>query len=129
GCLFRVDARAMRFRELKLRKTPDCVICGPRPTVTKLIDYEAFCGIGPEPVDAGVPEISVEGLAARRRRGDPFVRPGRARAARDRDLRAVGLDAGSARGADRESPPSLDGGRDRRPLPGRLPERQGGPAA
>jgi adenylyltransferase/sulfurtransferase len=73
GRLLLVDALSMRFRELKLRKNPDCVICGPRPTVTKLIDYEAFCGIVPEPADAGVPEISVEELAAMRRRGDPFV--------------------------------------------------------
>jgi adenylyltransferase/sulfurtransferase len=73
GRLLLVDALSMRFRELKLRKNPDCVLCGPRPTVTKLIDYEAFCGIVPEPADAGVPEISVEELAAMRRRGDPFV--------------------------------------------------------
>jgi len=43
------DALKMRFRELKLRKDPDCPVCGTHPTVTKLIDYEQFCGIGPEP--------------------------------------------------------------------------------
>jgi molybdopterin/thiamine biosynthesis adenylyltransferase/rhodanese-related sulfurtransferase/molybdopterin converting factor small subunit len=43
------DALRMKFRELKLRKDPDCPVCGTHPTVTKLIDYEQFCGIGPEP--------------------------------------------------------------------------------
>ena len=37
----------MRFRELKLKKDPDCPVCGTHPTVTKLIDYEQFCGIHP----------------------------------------------------------------------------------
>jgi adenylyltransferase/sulfurtransferase len=46
------DALKMRFRELKLRKDPDCPVCGTHPTVTKLIDYEQFCGIRPEPVQA-----------------------------------------------------------------------------
>ena len=43
------DALKMRFRELKLRKDPECPVCGTHPTVTKLIDYEQFCGIRPEP--------------------------------------------------------------------------------
>ena len=43
------DALKMRFRELKLRKDPECPVCGTNPTVTKLIDYEQFCGIRPEP--------------------------------------------------------------------------------
>jgi adenylyltransferase/sulfurtransferase len=43
------DALRMKFRELKLRKDPDCPVCGTHPTVTKLIDYEQFCGIHPEP--------------------------------------------------------------------------------
>ncbi len=41
------DALRMRFRELKLRKDPDCPVCGTHPTVTTLIDYEQFCGIHP----------------------------------------------------------------------------------
>ena len=41
------DALKMKFRELKLRKDPECPVCGTHPTVTKLIDYEQFCGIGP----------------------------------------------------------------------------------
>lgn len=46
------DALKMRFRELKLRKDPDCPVCGTHPTVTGLIDYEQFCGIRPEPAAA-----------------------------------------------------------------------------
>jgi molybdopterin/thiamine biosynthesis adenylyltransferase/rhodanese-related sulfurtransferase/molybdopterin converting factor small subunit len=42
------DALKMRFRELKLKKDPDCPVCGKHPTVTKLIDYEQFCGIRPQ---------------------------------------------------------------------------------
>ena len=45
GRLMLYDALNMSFRELKLRKNPDCVICGPNPTVTELIDYEEFCGV------------------------------------------------------------------------------------
>jgi sulfur-carrier protein adenylyltransferase/sulfurtransferase len=46
------DALRMKFRELKLKKDPDCPVCGTHPTVTALIDYEQFCGIVPaaEPV-------------------------------------------------------------------------------
>jgi adenylyltransferase/sulfurtransferase len=70
GRLLLVDALSMKFRELKLKKNPDCVVCGPNPTITKLIDYEAFCGVGaPEAPGAGVPEISVEELAAMREEG------------------------------------------------------------
>src|SRR5687768_7029887 len=46
------DALRMRFRELKLRKDADCPVCGTNPTVTKLIDYEQFCGMRPEPAAA-----------------------------------------------------------------------------
>jgi adenylyltransferase/sulfurtransferase len=76
GRLLLVDALSMRFRELKLRKNPDCVVCGPNPTVTKLIDYEEFCGIPQEaamnPV-SGIPEITVYDLKTMRDRGDDFV--------------------------------------------------------
>jgi molybdopterin/thiamine biosynthesis adenylyltransferase/rhodanese-related sulfurtransferase/molybdopterin converting factor small subunit len=75
GRLLLVDVLSMRFRELKLRKNPDCVICGPRPSVTKLIDYEAFCGVASETAGApsAIPEITVEELQTMRERGDPFV--------------------------------------------------------
>ena len=46
------DALRMRFRELKLRKDPECPVCGTNPTVTKLIDYEQFCGLRPDPQQA-----------------------------------------------------------------------------
>jgi sulfur-carrier protein adenylyltransferase/sulfurtransferase len=67
GRLLLIDALGMKFRELKLRKNPDCVVCGTHPSVTKLIDYEEFCGLrGQEkPVNTGVPEISVEELKQR----------------------------------------------------------------
>src|SRR5208337_1286125 len=45
GRLLLVDALSMRFRELKLRKNPDCPACGTHPSVTELIDYNQFCGI------------------------------------------------------------------------------------
>jgi sulfur-carrier protein adenylyltransferase/sulfurtransferase len=48
------DALRMRFRELKLKKDPDCPVCGTHPTVTKLIDYEQFCGLRPAPETASV---------------------------------------------------------------------------
>jgi adenylyltransferase/sulfurtransferase len=49
GRLMLYDALSMRFRELKLRRNPDCPVCGDHPTVTELIDYDQFCGIMPEP--------------------------------------------------------------------------------
>jgi molybdopterin/thiamine biosynthesis adenylyltransferase/rhodanese-related sulfurtransferase len=79
GRLLLVDALGMNFRTLKLRKNPDCPVCGTHPTVTELIDYDQFCGIekptsvGPlevsrdkavadAPVVDGIPQISVEEL-------------------------------------------------------------------
>ncbi|HTK27931.1 MAG TPA: molybdopterin-synthase adenylyltransferase MoeB [Vicinamibacterales bacterium] len=69
------DALRMRFRELKLRKDPDCPVCGTHPTVTRLIDYEQFCGVGrgeEEPPASGPTptEISAVDLKARLDRGD-----------------------------------------------------------
>ncbi len=46
GRLLLFDALRMRFRELKLRKDPSCALCGEKPSITKLVDYEAFCGVG-----------------------------------------------------------------------------------
>jgi adenylyltransferase/sulfurtransferase len=78
GRLLLVDALSMRFRELKLRKNPDCVICGPNPTVTKLVDYEQFCGIPQEEARVAtatgrIPEVTVQELKAMRDRGEEFV--------------------------------------------------------
>jgi adenylyltransferase/sulfurtransferase len=52
------DAWAMRFRELKLRKDPACPVCGESPTVKELIDYEAFCGLRPQPATGDAAETS-----------------------------------------------------------------------
>ena len=69
GRLLLYDAWNMKFRELKLRRDPECPVCGDNPTVTQLIDYEEFCGVKPAPVSAnpsgGVPETTVEELKAR----------------------------------------------------------------
>jgi adenylyltransferase/sulfurtransferase len=70
GRLLLVDALNMRFRELKLRKNPDCPVCGTHPTVTKLIDYQQFCGIAPETpqekiVKNGIPQLTVKELKRR----------------------------------------------------------------
>jgi molybdopterin/thiamine biosynthesis adenylyltransferase/rhodanese-related sulfurtransferase/molybdopterin converting factor small subunit len=60
------DALRMRFRELKLRKDADCPVCGTHPTVTKLIDYEQFCGVAPHQVAAAAPPAtSADALTAR----------------------------------------------------------------
>jgi sulfur-carrier protein adenylyltransferase/sulfurtransferase len=53
------DALKMKFRELKLRRDPECPVCGDHPTVTKLIDYEQFCGIRPEVDLSQVPGANV----------------------------------------------------------------------
>ena len=72
GRLLLVDALAMRFRELKLRKNPDCPACGTHPTVTELIDYNQFCGIRGE--EAAAPstmkDMTVEELKQRLDKGD-----------------------------------------------------------
>src|SRR5687768_6351092 len=48
------DALRMKFRELKLKKDPDCPVCGTNPTVTELIDYEQFCGVVPAATEVAV---------------------------------------------------------------------------
>jgi adenylyltransferase/sulfurtransferase len=75
GRLLLVDALQMRFRELKVRKSPDCPVCGPRPTITALQDYEAFCGVRGEekPSDVQVPEIQVEELKRRLDAGEDLL--------------------------------------------------------
>jgi adenylyltransferase/sulfurtransferase len=79
GRLLLVDALGMTFRTLKLRKNPECPVCGTHPTVTELIDYNQFCGIAPptevgplevardkavgeHPIVDGIPQISVQEL-------------------------------------------------------------------
>jgi adenylyltransferase/sulfurtransferase len=67
------DALAMRFRELKLKRNPECPLCGEHRTITKLIDYEEFCGIRGEETPAmtdGIAEITPRDLKSRMDRGD-----------------------------------------------------------
>jgi molybdopterin/thiamine biosynthesis adenylyltransferase/rhodanese-related sulfurtransferase len=76
GRLLLIDALGMKFRELKLRKNPDCPACGTHRTIAKLIDYNEFCGIRGEekreekPVEAGISEMQVEELKRRLDAGD-----------------------------------------------------------
>ena len=72
GRLLMIDAATMSFRELKLRKNPDCPACGTHPTMTQLIDYNQFCGVGKS--ETGVPatmaDMTVEELKRRLDAGD-----------------------------------------------------------
>ena len=68
GRLILLDTLKFKIRELKLSKDPECPICGENPTVTELIDYEAFCGIGADPVYDG-PEITATELAGEMKDG------------------------------------------------------------
>ncbi len=76
GRLLLYDALAIRFRELKLRRNPECPVCGDHPTITKLIDYQEFCGVPQhkqEPVSEKPGEISPVEVKQKIDRGDPFV--------------------------------------------------------
>ncbi len=75
GRLVLFDALKMSFRELKLRKNPECPICGPNATIRELIDYEEFCGVTHQPeVSVGADfEITPLDLKAKMDRGDEFV--------------------------------------------------------
>lgn len=76
GRLLLVDALSMRFRELKLRKNPNCVLCGPNATQKGLIDYEAFCGmpqsedLKPETQEGW--ELTVQEVKTKLEHGEPF---------------------------------------------------------
>ena len=74
GRLIVLDALGMTFRELKLRKDPDCPVCGNHPTVRTLVDYDAFCGVRPAPAPALAEppdfHITVGELKARLDRGE-----------------------------------------------------------
>jgi sulfur-carrier protein adenylyltransferase/sulfurtransferase len=69
------DALGMKFRELKLRRDADCPVCGDHPTVTKLIDYQEFCGVRPMTPQAVTADdaIDVLELKGKIERGDDFV--------------------------------------------------------
>ena len=61
--LLTFDAWRMKFRELKLRKNPDCAICGEHATIKELVDYEAFCGLNqPAPIQPDIEEITASEL-------------------------------------------------------------------
>ena len=75
GRLLLIDALNMRFRELKLRKNPECPVCGDHPTVTELIDYQQFCGMVPQTpqeknLKDGIPQMTVKELKRRLDAGD-----------------------------------------------------------
>jgi adenylyltransferase/sulfurtransferase len=73
GRLLLYDALQMKFREFKVRRNPKCPVCGDAPTVTKLIDYEQFCGVrgqeAPAAAAAG-PEVTAEELKRRIDQGE-----------------------------------------------------------
>lgn len=76
GRLMLYDALQMSFREFKIRRNPKCPVCGDKPTITELIDYDQFCGIrgqeAPAPAPAGG-DISVEELKKRLDRGEKVL--------------------------------------------------------
>jgi sulfur-carrier protein adenylyltransferase/sulfurtransferase len=78
GRLVLYDALAMRFRELKLRRNPECPVCGDHPTITQLIDYHQFCGVPSPSQEAEKPkeaegDITPADVKAKIDRGDTFV--------------------------------------------------------
>jgi molybdopterin/thiamine biosynthesis adenylyltransferase/rhodanese-related sulfurtransferase len=76
GRLLLFDGLEMSFRELKLRKNPDCPLCGKNPTIRELIDYYEFCGVRGEeapPPDLQVPEMTVRELDERLKRGEEIL--------------------------------------------------------
>jgi len=70
GRLLLFDALQLRFRELRLKRDPACPVCGDSPTIHELIDYEAFCGLGPAEGDA---EVSATQLRAERAAERPMT--------------------------------------------------------
>src|SRR5260370_42047769 len=63
GRLISFDALKMRFREFKVRKDPNCPICGEHPTIHELIDYEQFCGL-PQADAEAEQELAGSGMPA-----------------------------------------------------------------
>jgi len=134
GRLLVFDALAMRWREVELRRNPECPVCGDEPTQTGLIDYEEFCGATTEESvtsDDGPKEISVTELEARIRDDDGEVflldvrEPYELEIADLDDQGAVSIPMGEVDDrADERDPP---GPRRRRLLPVRVPVRHGRP--
>jgi sulfur-carrier protein adenylyltransferase/sulfurtransferase len=76
GRLLLFNALQMRFRELKLRRDPACPLCGEKPVIRELIDYDQFCGVTPpeeETTEAADWEITVTDLKAKLDRGEPLT--------------------------------------------------------
>ena len=77
GRLLLFDALKMKFKELKLRRNPECPLCGENPTIKELIDYDQFCGVGTQAEEEQVSddgwEISVTDLKKRLDRGDKLT--------------------------------------------------------
>src|SRR5206468_3485388 len=69
GRLLHFEALNVKFRELNLRRDPQCPVCGDNPTIFSPIDYDQFCGA---PDDGGVPEISVQELKGKMDAGETF---------------------------------------------------------
>ena len=76
GRLLHFDALKMKFREFKLRRDPECPVCGDHPTISEPIDYEMFCGNTPSYAasgdNGGMHEITVRELKARLDAGAPL---------------------------------------------------------
>jgi molybdopterin/thiamine biosynthesis adenylyltransferase/rhodanese-related sulfurtransferase len=74
GRMLLYDALEMRFKELRVRKDPECPVCGKNPSVTELIDYEAFCGVTHEVAEfAAQLSVTPRELAEMRERGEPVT--------------------------------------------------------
>jgi molybdopterin/thiamine biosynthesis adenylyltransferase/rhodanese-related sulfurtransferase len=75
GRLMIYDALEMTYRSVKVRKDPECPLCGKNPTITELIDYEAFCGtVSEEATEATLGStITAAELATMQQRGDDFL--------------------------------------------------------
>ncbi|HYO82843.1 MAG TPA: molybdopterin-synthase adenylyltransferase MoeB [Bryobacteraceae bacterium] len=73
GRLLLYDALAMRFRELKLRRSPECPVCGDNPTLRELIDYHQFCGVPRQEEQQPLGDITPVEVKQKLDRGDQFT--------------------------------------------------------
>jgi adenylyltransferase/sulfurtransferase len=71
GRLLQYDALRMEFNEFRLRKDPECPVCGETPSIKELIDYEGFCGVPAVEGPGDLPEISAAAARDRLREEDP----------------------------------------------------------
>ena len=95
GRLMVYDALEMTYRKIKVRKDPNCPLCGENPTITELIDYEEFCGVVSEEADEAAARLDDHGRRAQGHdgRGKDFLPGRRPRAGRVRDRLDPGLGA------------------------------------